>query len=181
MNEQVLSEIKKLLTDGSHPYHWVDGFDGVPFDLLYKGEVIARADHGKTYCCGLTLFAAVKAAEKMGLDLGSAKDLRAIKRDWFVATGKRKGPVDALVPRGLGTEIKFEDALPGDMCQIWRRSGSGHSVILINKQPDGFGYWSTQPATNGIGYRAEFFKGVKNPVTEIYIARLNQKPNVTQP
>ncbi len=27
----------------------------------------------------------------------------------------------------------MEDAVAGDFCQIWRKSGSGHSVVLIEK------------------------------------------------
>jgi hypothetical protein len=57
--------------------------------------------------------------------------------------------------------------------QLWRWSGSGHSVIFVNwvrdenQQITGMRYWSSQRATNGIGYRTEYFgqeKGLKAEV-----------------
>ncbi len=168
-NQEVLNQIAKYPMDGTNKYHWVPGFDGVTQPLVYKGITIASPNEAKeTYCCGLTFEVYFKVAEKLGSVLADPKKMKA---DWFVATGKRKGPVDALVTRGLGTEVKLLDAQPGDFCQIWRQSGSGHSVIFMAHDQGKLTYWSTQPATNGIGKRTEQFGGVPNPITEIYIAR----------
>jgi len=164
----VLDIVKTYPTDGTHKYHWVSGFDGVTEDLYYNNVLIAKSEEQKrTYCCGLTF----EVWFKLGSYKGTVQDLKKLKRDWYVASGKRKGPVDALVPRGLATEIEdIEDAMPGDFVQLWRKSGSGHSVIFIRHVENGFEYFSTQPSTDGIGYRTEYFTG-KNPVTETYIAR----------
>jgi hypothetical protein len=51
----------------------------------------------------------------------------------------------------------------GDFVQIWRTSGSGHSVIFMNwtvndaGDTTGIRYWSTQPGTNGVNYNTEYF------------------------
>lgn len=51
---------------------------------------------------------------------------------------------------------------PGDLVQIWRKSGNGHSVVFkgfIDKdkdgQPDLMCYWSSQPSTKGYGNNCE--------------------------
>lgn len=179
LNSKVLLISGAYPTDGSFPYDsdWASaGSHGVTRDLIWKGETVAKADPRKfTYCCGwvfeIWFFAAYYE------DLGTPEDVRKIRRDWFVATGKRKGPVDALVPRGLGIEIKGDEkGKPGDFAQLWRKSGSGHSVMVLEHTNDYLKYKSTQGSTNGIGVRTEFFKNVKNPITELYIARAISKP-----
>lgn len=174
LNSRVLELLKEYPVDGKHPYHWPkEGpFDGVTRDLYYGSDVIARADEQeRTYCCGLTFEVWFRACnERLRLQ---TKELRRLKLDWYVATGKRGGPVDALVSRGLGMKVEtIEDAKPGDFVQLWRESGSGHSVIFLELVDGGIRYWSTQTATNGIGERRELFYG-KNWVKkdELYIAR----------
>ena len=178
LNEVVLELLKLYPTDGSHRYHWVDGFDGVTTNILYQGEIVAKAEEEmRTYCCGLTfevymLAAQLRARQKnVPLSLGGMTSwgVRKMKADWFVATGLRGGPFDALVSRDLGKRIEYEEALAGDFIQLWRYTGSGHSCILIDRDADGFRYWSTQPSTNGIGYRRENFRVIKRD--ELYITR----------
>src|SRR5690606_24179458 len=94
----------------------------------------------ETFCCGLTFEVFFKAwklwADKRrqpfaigGLD---AKGLKRALSDWFCAGEVRSGPVEALVSRGLGVRIeRLEDARPGDFVQLWRDSGSGHSVVFL--------------------------------------------------
>lgn len=107
------------------------------------------------------------------------KEMRQIQQLWYVAVaGKRRGMIDAMVPRGLAHEVKYEDIRDGEpyFGQIWRANGSGHSVVPLRKavketiEWPGLTYWSTQPATDGPGERSEYFSG-KNPITEIYICR----------
>ena len=183
LNEFELELIKEYPVDGTHDYYWPESgiFDGVTRELSYQGEVIAHPDELKrTYCCGLTWELWLRScqlwAERNGkeLDLNghNARDLRRLKADWFVASGRRGGPVDALVHRGLGIQVTLEEARPGDFMQIWRRSGSGHSVVFLASVEGGIHYWSTQKATKGIGERTEYFYGdnwVKKD--ELYIAR----------
>lgn len=177
MNKEILDLIATYPTDGTHGYHWVEGFDGSTEDIRYKGALIMEGEEAKrTYCCGLTFEVFLKVAIKAGIDLGTPKDVSKLKADWFVATGKRRGPVDALVPRGLGTIIKLEDAQPGDFMQLWRMSGSGHSVIYLAHDLQSITYWSTQPSTNGIGRKIELrIASSKNPVVELYLVRMNNK------
>lgn len=173
-NEQVLALIATYPTDGYHQYHWVDGFDGVTQDLIYLGKTIAHSEAEKrTYCCGLTFEIWFKA---MQLRYGKTwewllpSDLFKIKSEWFVATGGRKGPVDALVKRGFADEIKLANAKPGDFLQLWRTSGSGHSVIYLSQDAHSITYWSTQPSTNGIGKRTEKLF-VPGGINETYLVR----------
>lgn len=177
-NDEVLHLIKSYPTDGTHDYDWPkDGghFDGVTKDLFYKNVSVAKSrPDGKTYCCGLTFEVWFTIATKLGIDLVSAANARRIKSDWFVATGKRGGPVDALVPRHFGLLIPdISQAKPGDFVQLWRKSNSGHSVILMDHNENSITYWSTQTSTNGIGIHTERFEGegVKNPVIKLFITR----------
>jgi hypothetical protein len=152
-------------------------------DVLWDGKVILKGNPEQlTYCCGLTLQAYIMACTATDKHLGTVADVMAIRRKWFIADVdmeeslfSNKGPVDALVPAGHGRQVSIDEAVPGDCVQLWRKSGSGHSVIFINSfTEDGIRalkYWSTQPATKGIGYRTEYFDGVKNPITHCWICR----------
>lgn len=172
MNEKILEIIKRYPTDGTHNYYWVNNFDGSTEDVYYKGALILRGDHLKrTYCAGLTFEVFLKACIELNIDLGTVENVRKMKREWFVATGKRKGPVDAIVPQ-FANSVDLKKAKPGDFCQFWRKNGSGHSVIFLKENNGFLKYWSTQPSTNGIGERIESLNSnSRNPITEIYIAQ----------
>lgn len=186
LNQTVLDIIKEYPTNGKYPYYWpkTGSYDGVTQELLYKGVQIAKPEKQKrTYCCGLTFEVYFRAAMKVGIIFkGGVSDLKELKKDWFVARDPKKyrmGPVDALVPRGLGVRV-FIDSLtlgnepkPGDFCQIWRKDKTGHSVIYLGHNKKSITYWSTQAATNGPGKKTELREGGKNPVTEIFIVRAN--------
>lgn len=184
LNQTVLEIIKEYPTDGTHKYFWKDGFDGVTRNLVTAGVTIAKANQKKeTYCCGLTFEWWFRAMQRLGAKMPSPLDLKEIKRDWFVARpGQRMGPVDALVPRGLGVRI-FPDSLvlgmesqAGDFMQIWRKDGSGHSVVNEAVMKKMIKYISTQPSTKGIGKRSESREETaKNPVTDIFIVRAQIK------
>jgi hypothetical protein len=194
LNRHVLAVIAKYPTDGTHAYKWPkDGsYGGVTQDLVYQGIVVAKGNAARqTYCCGLTFEVFFKAwARWQGGEprknespaaIGelSPKQLRALRQDWYCATGDRTGPVKALVDRQLGVRItKFNDARAGDFVQLWRTSGSGHSVVFLAWERDRQGeivamrYWSTQPGTQGISERVERFSGKAALVRDqIYIAR----------
>ncbi len=172
MNEQVLELIKTYPVNGIHRYFWENGFDGVTKDLIFKGIQVAKSEpQGRTYCCGLTFELWFTAYNLLHPDTKlTGQDFKKIKYDWFVATGKRMGCVDGLVPRGLGTKVELKDAQPGDFMQIWRTTKSGHSVIYLSHNDKSITYWSTQTSTNGIGERTEilFPKGIVN---ETYLVR----------
>jgi hypothetical protein len=178
LNSYVLEIIRAYPTDGTHRYWWPKGgaYDGVTEDLVYQGEVVARGEsEGRTYCCGLTFEVWLRACErwhearvrKGDLRIGDldARGLKRLRGDWYCARGGLKGPEDALVPGGFGVKVvKPEDARPGDFVQLWRKSGSGHSVVFMGWEVErgeitGMRYWSTQKSTQGIGYRTERFAG----------------------
>lgn len=182
MNEAILKSITHLNQFQGKGYKWAPGLDGSAGDVLWDEKVILKGNPEQlTYCCGLTLQAYIMACTAVGKHLGSADDVMGIRRKWFIADPlpgplyEAKGPADALVPRGHGREVTLDEALPGDLVQLWRKSGSGHSVIFINTFTENgvkaLKYWSTQPSTNGIGYRTEYFEGVKNPITHVHICR----------
>lgn len=175
LNSTIIEIYKTYPTDGTHTYWWKNGFDGVTYDILYQGEVVAKSEEKKrTYCCGITLEVYLTACERWaklnGKDkysLGNLKawGVRKLKSDWFVATGKRGGSQDALVTRGLGIKVETKDAQPGDFLQLWRPNGSGHSTIFLGFENGKIKYWSTQNSTNGIGINTE------RQYDELYFAR----------
>ena len=94
------------------------------------------------------------------------------------------GPGLALEAYGLGDKIAdMKNVQKGDFVQIWRTSGSGHSVIFINWTTNAVGdttgmrYWSTQTSTNGVNYNTEYFSGLGGNIdkTHTYYSR-GRKP-----
>jgi len=125
----------------------------------------------RTYCCGLTLEVFARAYDQWLQSSGASREAsltaenwQEFQRLWFVPEVNASGPSAALVAYGLGREIERSEVLPGDFVQIWRRQGSGHSVIFMDWVVDettgeviGFDYWSTQPGTDGISLNTEHF------------------------
>lgn len=177
LNDYVIKTLETYDRDGSLPYKWINGYEGVTQDLCYQGDVIAHANADSSrssYCCGLTFEVYYRSIMKALEDIGAEEDLNGMSVSdfedfisrWFVQEKNGDGPGLALIPYGLGKRIKnMADVRKGDFVQIWRTSGSGHSVIFIewtlNDAGDttGMTYWSTQPGTNGVNYNTEYFKG----------------------
>lgn len=176
-NTYLLNTLESYERDGTYPYSWVNGYKGVSRDLYYQGTKIANANPDSshsTYCCGLsfevyyrTIMHVLGEQElKPELNGMKASDFEKFISLWFVQETKGDGPGVALEAYGLGKKInKMQDVEAGDFVQIWRTSGSGHSVIFIdwitNEQGDttGMTYWSTQPQTDGANYNTEYFDG----------------------
>jgi hypothetical protein len=194
MNKYTMKVIEHFPTDGSYPYWWPKGniYDGATTDVIYQGERVMRGDPDnkcRSYCCGLTLqtfFLTLQEYEKAGNKLPPSQLVpetsSKFKHLWFCPALKSPGPVLALEEFGLGYRVEnLDDAVPGDFIQIWRNHGSGHSVIFIDWERDdegkitGLKYWSTQPATKGVGYRTEPVGDGKKDVTRdlIFVGRLN--------
>lgn len=182
MNKEILKSIAELNAYQKIGYKWPAKIDGSIGDVKYKDAIILHGNPDNfTYCCGLTLQAYLMACERIGKDLGSVSQVRKIRRVWFIAEFKEPlesngGAVDALEPLGYGRRVKLEDALEGDLIQFWRKNGSGHSAVFINQYTENgyraLKYWSSQPSTNGIGYRTEWFdEAVPNPITTIHVCR----------
>ncbi|MBN2089736.1 T9SS type A sorting domain-containing protein [candidate division KSB1 bacterium] len=198
-NEYGVEILESYPRNGTHPYSWVDTYEGVTRDLYYKGVRIARAnpDGSKScYCCGLTFEDFLHAIQQLNSDLGkgedinkmTATDLRYFLRLWFVQNTWGDGPGVALKAFGLGDHIEdFSKARPGDYVQFWRTTGSGHSVIFVNWQTDskgeiiGLRYWSTQSSTRGINYNIENFSGRGGTINPemVYISRVRSPEKFT--
>lgn len=167
MNDQILSYINSLPKGQGYKWNVKVPTSGVTMDIIYQGETILKRD-STTFCSGVTFQSWFMV---FGNQLTIPVDeMKRLQQDWYVATGKRAGPVDALVPRGLGAKVELNDAMPGDFLQLWRSSGSGHSVIYLSHTELSLTYWSTQPSTKGIGKRTENRTGA-NAVVEFHIVR----------
>jgi hypothetical protein len=188
----VLAVARSYPTDGTHRYYWPKSgtWPGTTRDVLYMGTRVCEADEQKRcFCCGITFEVFVRAYEKYCadakkkfriLDLDADGVLR-LRREWFGPTAKDRHTVEkAITMFKLGRSVKLEDAQPGDFCQLWRHSGSGHSVVVLSLEKDASGtpvslrYWSAQGSTNGIGEHSERFSDEKSGViaAETYVARV---------
>lgn len=171
MNDQVLALIKSYPTGGGYTWDVKSPTDGVTIDIVYQGETILKPDAKKSsYCSGITFQCwFILVGKFLTIPL---HEMKRLQQDWYVATGKRGGPVDALVPRGLGVEVSLNEATPGCFMQLWRNTGSGHSVVYLSHDEMSIKYWSTQPSTKGIGIRSEPRTG-KSAVVETHLVRAN--------
>jgi hypothetical protein len=80
------------------------------------------------------------------------------------------GTADAARHFGMGMNVPFKELTPGSVLNLNRTTGSGHAVVFIGfidrqggEAPQwdadvvGFKYFSSQPATRGLGYRYGVF------------------------
>lgn len=191
----VMAVVKTYPTDGTHGYYWPkgDAWPGTTCDLLYQGTKACEADPQKRcYCCGLTFEVFAKAWKQWGegrkrefaipgVDGKGILDLRA---DWFGSTGDKRTTLQAaVVSRKLGRAIANPDeARAGDFVQLWRKNGTGHSVVFLEWKKGGDGkvkgikYWSTQKSTNGIGEREERVAGDDGvDLEQVYVVRVGKR------
>jgi hypothetical protein len=173
-NQLVLEIAETYPSDGTHDYWWPrggegGGFDGCSQDMFLAGvKVMDGEPQGRTFCCGLTLEVFLRAynqwIEESGIEPDHAlatEDWSQFQRLWFVMETNGPGPSAALEEFGLGRTITPDETLPGDFVQIWRHTGSGHSVVFKEWIRDetgaitGLRYWSTQPGTSGISENTE--------------------------
>ena len=177
-NDYVVDVLEEYHRDGRYPYSWVSGYSGVTRDLYYKDSRIANANPDSshsTYCCGLTFEVYFRSISRLNQDLGLGEDINGMTSTnfrnfisiWFVQSTLGDGPGLALEAYGLGDKIAdMKNVQKGDFVQIWRTSGSGHSVIFMNWTTNAAGdttgmrYWSTQTSTNGANYNTEYFDGL---------------------
>jgi len=182
-NADVLKSAYSFKDGGGYNKVWKG--PGVPEGIFFKGERIVPASEGGTYCCGFTFAVVMRAAEARSLIKDKTPEqIRKFQKEWYGATDADKEKLVAFAAKnlGIGREIPFDDAKPGDFCQFWRGK-SGHSVIFLswieeNGEKIGIRYRSSQGATDGIGDHTEYFKtirGQKNPVDpkRTYFCRLN--------
>lgn len=199
-NAHVLAIVKTYPTDGTHQYHWPKSgtWSGNTRTLHYDGEVLLEGDaQGRCHCCGLTFEVFLRAFERWCVAVKrpfkiltmARKDVLRLKGEWFGASGDRATLHTAITKNKLGVRITdWNDAKPGDFVQLWRYSGSGHSVVFRawkrhGKKIIGLTYWSSQGSTNGIGERTELFgdpkaskktNGSKVKPDEFYLCRIGR-------
>lgn len=162
--------------------------NGVPEDVVY-GKLALETDH-YAYCSGFTFWVWFTCLKQLDLLPTLEPDaLTRAQKQWYgnVSGPDRTQQIAAALPaiqlgrplRGhLATPGANETAFPpddptieqpvaGDFLQLWRRSGSGHSVVFLDwaREGDavvGVKYLSTQKATKGEGIHTEYFsKGVR--------------------
>lgn len=141
-------------------------YDGVRVPLWLNDRVIARAsEDGATYCCGVTLAVWLDAWRARGGPDPVVEDVQALVVDWFCPVMGHSGVSHALASRGLGRVVSPEHAVAGDLIQYWRSVDlacpSGHSAVFLDwvvgsDGARGMRYWSSQPATDGIGIHQEW-------------------------
>lgn len=182
-NADVLKIAYSFKDGGKYNKAWKGS--GVPEEISFKGERILPPGEGGTYCCGYTFAVVTRAADARGLLKDkTSEQIRKFQKEWYGATDADKEKLVTFAAKnlGIGREISFEDAKPGDFCQFWRGK-SGHSVIFLawieeNGEKIGIRYRSSQGVTDGIGDRTEYFKaihGQKDPLNQerTYFCRLN--------
>lgn len=185
----ILEVVRSYPTDGTHGYYWPkdSAWAGTTRDLVYDGTKVADGDpQGRCYCCGLTFEVLVRAWERLCLERRepfrihdlSAEDLLRFRGLWYGTDGTRSMIPHALETLGIGTTVqRWEDARAGDFVQLWRHSGSGHSVVFLAWVKDaegrrtGIRYWSSQKATRGIGEREESIGADGVDAEQIFIGR----------
>ncbi|HAZ14560.1 MAG: hypothetical protein A2X86_15625 [Bdellovibrionales bacterium GWA2_49_15] len=127
-----------------------------------------------SYCTGATYAAFVEtlniiipASERAALSEDRFEALRMQELDgtrredhvkfWGRWNADNTGHSDALIQyTGMGKVMPPNSARPGDFVNIIWKNNHGHAVIFLGWQIDAKGeknmlYWSSQPATNGLG------------------------------
>lgn len=137
---------------------------GSPEEVRHRGEVIL-AKGERSYCCGYTFAVAMRVLkDRMLLDDKSVDQVRRFQKLWYGSTEQDREVLCAYAAKylGVGQEVPLEKAQPGDFVQLWRTSGSGHSVVLLDWVRDegrviGMKYRSSQGSTDGIADKVEYF------------------------
>ena len=185
----------QLLSTG--PYRWVSGSSGMPIDIYFKSvnPLFKKPGDGSTYCTGYTFAVGYITCLNRGLlENFTDADIKKIQEIWNAGDAKTypKLCVDAIANKKysdfktLGQEVTIEDVKKGDFCQIWRSTGSGHSVIVLEMikkdgKTIGIKYYSSNtkinPATkrSGPGENTEYFtdSGGKMLRKNTYFARIS--------
>ena len=194
LNPWVISEYSSYPRDGTYPYQWSG--NGVTHDIYYKGSLIISDNvaGNACYCSGITYEVFMDAYAAYNTTYGydsigtlSVDGMKNFRISWYIADAGigDKGPIRAIVTTGIGFEVTdWNHAQDGDFIQLWRHSGSGHSVIFhewVENPEDeiiGLNYWSTQPSTDGINFNTEYF-GESSGVdpAQTYIGRVVKPPD----
>lgn len=188
---------KKLEPLAFGKYSWAGG-SGMPIDIKFMSDapLFTKMGDGSTYCTGFTFAVFYTCSLNRGLlEEFTDDDIKKLHSVWNQGDAKNKPKlcVDAISKpindklKALGKEVSLDESKMNDFCQIWRTSGSGHSVILVEKivkdgKIAGIKYISSNASVNsltgktGVGENTEYFSdsGGKMIRENTYFARLNQ-------
>jgi hypothetical protein len=177
-------------------YKW-NSSGGLPIDVYFKSSdpIFKKTADGSTYCTGYTFAVGFATALNRGLlNDFTDKDIVKMQVVWNdgIAKNYPKLCVDAIAKplasnlKALGKEVSLEDTKAGDFCQIWRTSGSGHSVVVVetikkDNKITGLKYYSSNGKVNpttkrtGAGENTEYFSDSGGTMLKknTYFARLN--------
>ena len=176
-NELVIDLVDAYPKDGTYTYYWPsDGgtWSGSTRDQIYQGQkVTSHGGFSACYCSGITFEWYLRAYQEWdkanggdGNDLNGIddSDIWVFRRDWYVRDIRGPGPSVAMENYGVGTDVgAFENWRQGDFVQLWRKNGSGHTVVFWDWIEDddgnliGMEYASCQNATDGLGLNDEYF------------------------
>lgn len=175
--------VARSFKDGGH--YLLKG-SGTPEAIIFQGHTILPAATNGTYCSGFTFAVAMRTASARGLLKDkTVEQMRHFQREWYGNTSKsaEKQAGVALQTLGLGKNVPIDQARPGDFIQFWRTTKSGHSAVFLGWVMEkarviGFQYRSSQPGTDGIGEKVEYFADVPEKKGTVlrartYIARLD--------
>ena len=182
-NPYIIDAFEAYPRDGSYPYDWHG--NGVTRDIYYLDNLIISDNQvgNACYCCGITYEAFMNAWDAYNTAKGndpaniwgmSVSGMRSFRRKLYAADGTISGGPGAITTYDCGVEIKdWDQVCRGDFMQIWRKSGSGHSVIIDGWNRNQAGekislrYWSSQGSTSGIGYNTENYDNFDTSKTTI--------------
>lgn len=161
---------------------------GSPEAIIFHGETILPAGKDGTYCSGFTFAVVMRSATERGLLKNkSPEQIRQFQKEWYGATPESAEVQAGFAMKnlGIGKNIDWEDARPGDFIQFWRTKKTGHSAVFLewiveNEKTIGFRYRSSQPSTDGISDKVEYFADPSSRNGSVvrsrtYIARLNSR------
>lgn len=195
-NPYVIAETLKYPRDGSYPYEWAGGTNGVTHDIKYLGTTIITDNQAGNacYCSGITYQVFMDAWETYNTAKGispasiwgiTSAQMKTFRQIWYItSTSYLPGPAMAFANYKCGYQITdWDQARQGDFVQIWRKSTtlSGHSVIfdkwIRNEagEKTSIRYWSTQTSTNGINYNSEKYSVLD--LAQTTIARALKPPD----
>ncbi len=168
----------------------------IGYDLKLFGKPLLSAPRKTSYCSGASYTAFIEAmnlqfpdgAAKISPDRCEAMRMQepdgARREDgvkfWGLWNDDGPGSQEAALQYSrMATEIKPQDARPGDFMNINWTSGVGHSVVFLGWHLDKDGnkcvrYWSSQKGTNGMGDQSSLLAKVK----DVKFVRITHPENV---
>lgn len=160
---------------------------GIPVDIVHAGQVVRAKEGYGTNSLGYTFAVMWEVAKKRGLlNELYLEDFETFRRDWYRADPETesRGLVGAMERVGIGYEVPFADAQPGDFLILGFYEQRGPSAVFLDwvhheGKLVGVRYRTSELDTNGIADTSRAFvgtgirQGVINPAYTL-VGRLNR-------